>query len=707
VATNIFFSFITFCDFLCKGKHIFKLLLNTPNHNLAKLLTAAALLFITAFVAYWQVISFSNCLKWDMVDQYFPWRYHVVGCLRNGELPLWNPYNFAGYPIHADPQSGAWYMPLWLFALFGNYGPYANAVEVFLHIWLAGLGMYMLVSYLYKNHWVALIAGASYIGCGLLVGNVQHFTYIISTCWLPYVLLYFIRTLQSGGLKNPLALALFLWLFFTGGYPAFFIITAYILGIAYVIYLLRHRQNYRALLLRGSLAALVFILLASPSLVSFALYWNDTTRSGGLSLADAMFGAFRVNDVQSFFNPMLSVVKKVDTGTDVSMMNGYFGLVPLVFLIFLMPFYKRLSKTEVFILATTIICLLAAFGNTFILPVREWLFHLPGLNIFRFPAIFRLFAIVGFILTASFVMKLYEERGEKNGDWKWLLGSLGFVALVIVALSAKNTIWGSVASDFKAFRFIWSDMPGSSAAAILGGGLQLAFLALVFIFRNNLKALAFLAIANSIVFVQLNIGTTVINKESPQVIAQFLATMPQGFTIDNNRAMDNTQFTASAPLWRNLGIFYKQSSYDGNNPFRLKNFADFESLDTAKNYAGMPMFFIKKSKLNFINTPRNNLLEIEIASTEPDTLIIFHNMASNWDIKFDLMADAKNTLMSVVSGVASKEYKIKGGLITKVPVFEGKPIIRLKYKPPYVFEFFIVSVVILLLSLGAIVWYKP
>lgn len=641
-----------------------------------------------------------------MVDQYFPWRYHVVACLRNGELPLWNPYNFAGYPIHADPQSGAWYMPLWLFALFGNYGPYANAVEVFIHIWLAGLGMYLLVNYLYKNHWVALIAGASYIGCGLLVGNAQHFTYIISTCWLPYVLLYFIRTLQSAGLKNALALALFLWLFFTGGYPAFFIITAYILAIGFCIFLILHRQNYKALLLRGSLAAFVFILLAGPSVVSFALYWNDTTRSGGLSLADAMFGAFRVKDVQSFFNPMLSVVKKVDTGTDVSMMNGYFGLLPLVFLVLLLPFYKRLGKTEVFILIVTVICLLAAFGNTFIVPVREWLFHLPGLNIFRFPAIFRLFAIVGFILTASFVMKLYEERGEKSGEWKWLLGSLVFVAFVIMALSVKNIIWGSVASDFKAFRFIWSDMPGSSAAAILGGGLQLAFLTLVYIFRNNLKALAFLAIANTIVFVQLNIGTTVINKESPQVIAQFLATMPKGFTIDNSRPMGNTQFTAPAPLWRNLGVFYKQSSYDGNNPFRLTNFAVFEGSLQGKEMAALPPFSVDSAVLSFNNKGYSNSFDIEVDATGPDTLVINQNLAHHWIIKYD-MFNANASPFLAMLGQLGGDVKIKGDIITKIPLPKTKAAIKFKYNPPYVFEFFIVSMVILLLSLGTLVWYKP
>jgi hypothetical protein len=641
-----------------------------------------------------------------MVDQYFPWRYHVVSCLRNGELPLWNPYNFAGYPIHADPQSGAWYMPLWLFAPLGNYTAHANAIEVFLHIWLAGVGMYLLTRRFYGNQWIAIIAGASYVGCGLLVGNAQHFTYIISACWLPFVILYFTKTIQDKGLRNPLLLALFLWLFFTGGYPAFFIITAYILGIGFVLYWLMNWAETKEILSKTSLAAVVFVLLASPSIASFALYWNDTTRSGSVSLTDALFGPFRVADVQSFFNPMLSAVNKQNTGTDISMMNGYFGIIPLVFFGLIIPFYKQLGRRDVFLLITTIICLLAAFGDTFIIPVRAALYHLPGLGIFRFPAIFRLFAIGGFILTASFVMKLYEEQGERSGERKWLLGSLGFVALVIVALSVKGIVWGSVASDFKAFHFIWADMPGQSAAALLGGGLQLVFLSLVFFFRKNFKELAFIAIANSIVFVQLNIGTTVINKESPQVIEGFLAKMPQGPTIDNTRLMGNTHFDAPAPLWRNLGIFYRQSSFDGNNPFRLRNFAAFEASDSAKEYTNKPAFYIENDTIEFGDNIHFNRLQLSVVTDSTQTLIINQNMGLNWEIKYDLMESLSGGMPSVKAllGNTSTENKIKGGVVTRIQLSPGKSAINFKYNPPYVFEFFIISTVILLLSLGALFW---
>jgi hypothetical protein len=649
-----------------------------------------ALLFITAFAAYWQVITFGNCLKWDMVDQYFPWRYHVISCLRAGELPLWNPYNFAGYPIHADPQSGAWYMPLWLFSLFGNYTSHANAVEVFIHIWLAGVGMYLLTRRLYGNHNIALIAGASYIGCGLLVGNAQHFTYIISACWLPFVLLYFVKTIQDKGYKNPLVLALFLWLFFTGGYPAFFIITVYILAAAFIFYWIKNRAETKALLLKSGLAGLVFLLLSSPSIISFALYWNDTTRSNGLSLADALFGPFRVQDVQSFFNPMLSAIKKENTGTDLSMMNGYFGLIPLVFVLLIIPFYKQLTKRDWFIIAVTFICLLAAFGDTFFIPVRQFLFHLPGLGIFRFPSIFRLFAIIGFVLMGAGMLNIWSTVNSQLSGKKWMFGSVGIITLVIVALSLKNIEWGSVASDFRAFRFIWADLPGSSAAAVLGGGLQLVFLSFVFFFRNNLKALSFIAIANCIVFTQLNIHTTVINKESPQVIESFLAKMPHELTIDNTRAMDNAQFMAPSPLWRNLGIFYKQPSYDGNNPFRLKNFADMEQSDEIVVTGPLPMASLVD----------NTELKVEMKGygeftvhQKQRTVLFQQNTKKYWTI---------TDYWDSVEVPATVNYRAN----TFPEVKSQYGAIRYVYNPPYLRLAFWVSVLTLLGCLGFIFFYR-
>ena len=52
------------------------------------------------------VILLQHPLKYDMIDQAYPWRYFIGECLQNGNLPLWNPYQLLGrqsMPIRKVP----------------------------------------------------------------------------------------------------------------------------------------------------------------------------------------------------------------------------------------------------------------------------------------------------------------------------------------------------------------------------------------------------------------------------------------------------------------------------------------------------------------------------------------------------------------------------------------------------------------------------
>ena len=51
-------------------------------------------------------------MKWDLAEQYLPWRYFLGKSLQNGEIPFWNSFQLGGYPTFADPQSGFWYYPI-------------------------------------------------------------------------------------------------------------------------------------------------------------------------------------------------------------------------------------------------------------------------------------------------------------------------------------------------------------------------------------------------------------------------------------------------------------------------------------------------------------------------------------------------------------------------------------------------------------------
>jgi len=50
----------------------------------------------------------------DTLRQIYPWRTFVNHELKQGKIPLWNPYNFSGQPLLANLQSQVFY-PLTVF----------------------------------------------------------------------------------------------------------------------------------------------------------------------------------------------------------------------------------------------------------------------------------------------------------------------------------------------------------------------------------------------------------------------------------------------------------------------------------------------------------------------------------------------------------------------------------------------------------------
>src|SRR5215212_9500707 len=78
----------------------------------------------------------------DHFDYFQPLRWFTATELQAGHLPLWNPYNASGEPWLANPQTGVFYPPAWLFVVL----PFATAYVLFLlfHLILLGWGAYRL-----------------------------------------------------------------------------------------------------------------------------------------------------------------------------------------------------------------------------------------------------------------------------------------------------------------------------------------------------------------------------------------------------------------------------------------------------------------------------------------------------------------------------------------------------------------------------------
>ena len=106
----------------------------------------------------------------DSATQFYPWYGYLGQQLRSLEIPGWNPFQFAGTPFAADPQSGWTYLPAMV--IFGLLPiPLAVPLFLWLHIALAGLGVYLLARVLRMPAAAAAVSGVAYQLTGPVYGR--------------------------------------------------------------------------------------------------------------------------------------------------------------------------------------------------------------------------------------------------------------------------------------------------------------------------------------------------------------------------------------------------------------------------------------------------------------------------------------------------------------------------------------------------------
>lgn len=234
----------------------------------------------------------------DFSGQFVAFMGYQVARLSAGEIPLWNPYNYAGHPFLADTQSAVFYPPrLLTVALVGHHPTpgdlyAALQVEMALHVLLGTLLMYVFVRRLTAGHppgisvFGGLIAALTFGYGGYLSGYPQLQLAILEAgIWLPLVLVGLFQATRSprpGWLCVVLA-GVAMGLSLLAGHPQTSLFMLYI-ALAFLAYRLwQHTpDSWRTLGRDFALAAALFGLvaggLAAVQLLPGLEYLQHTTR---------------------------------------------------------------------------------------------------------------------------------------------------------------------------------------------------------------------------------------------------------------------------------------------------------------------------------------------------------------------------------------------------------------------------------------------
>ncbi|MEK7565574.1 MAG: hypothetical protein AAB506_00835, partial [Patescibacteria group bacterium] len=180
-----------------------------------------------------------------------PWKELVAGLLKNFQLPLWNPYNFAGTPLLANIQSSVFY-PLNLIFLLPSF-PLAWSIYILIAPVLSTVFMFLYLRNLNLQKIPAVFGAIVFALCGFNIAWLENGVLTHTLLWLPLILLSIDRK------KYLVYLIAILSSFFAGHWQTFL----YVFIFSHIYLIFRNIRSLPKFLILDS----IFLILSLPQLL--------------------------------------------------------------------------------------------------------------------------------------------------------------------------------------------------------------------------------------------------------------------------------------------------------------------------------------------------------------------------------------------------------------------------------------------------------
>jgi len=158
----------------------------------------AAILGVLIIVAFPEVVTGRRTFVFGDYGLFdYPLAYYRRQSFWRGEIPLWNPLSECGLPFVAQWNPSTFY-PLSLIYLVFPF-PVSLGYYSLAHLYLAGLGMYILASTVTSNRFAGSVAGVAFAFSGLGLNCLMRPHDVASLAWMPWVLYFVMRAWRLGG----------------------------------------------------------------------------------------------------------------------------------------------------------------------------------------------------------------------------------------------------------------------------------------------------------------------------------------------------------------------------------------------------------------------------------------------------------------------------------------------------------------------------
>lgn len=451
---------------------------------------------------------FNNNAISDGVFQYYTDKALLSRELGRGNVPLWNPYSFCGQPFAANNKSAVFY-PLNA-VLFRLMPPWrAMGISAALHLFLAGLFMYMFLRLWKLRPEACAIGAAAYMLNGWFVSYMQITSLFHAGVWAPLILCLYEISVRKGRARYAVLAGVALGIQLTAG---FLQVSAYaaVMLFAYTAWrsaaLWREQKSFAAALPPVLFAAVAVIAgagLAAVQLLPVAelLPYSNRVRS---TLAKAAGSGVTPWQLVNFFSPDFagnpSRYRFFFKAGAYLEWNAYTGVCALF--LAAAGLVSRRRGPALFFAAAGVIALLMAMGS----PVYA-LFHsfFPGGSMLRANRFLYLLPLCICVAAAVGADVFIGGTASRPMPDKWVVNRIAAACAAVAALAALSfhAAWGAIISATKIpADFLWWDERRALAAfAVFAAAAIAVFLLRKFIPRPARAALlAALVVADLILW---------------------------------------------------------------------------------------------------------------------------------------------------------------------------------------------------------------
>jgi len=368
----------------------------------------------------------------DLAAYFYPIKFSVAEALKAGELPLWDRHMATGFPVMAGFQSAVFYPP----SLFFYFLPFLAAIQLsyVFHFAVALFGGYILFrSWKYPVH-ISVISGTLFAFGGTMVSLTNLLNHFQSAVWLPWVVLFWERTILSRRWLNFVGLTALLACHLLAGSPEIFLLSIGLLVLDAI-----RLYNQQRLDKPWQVAAILFcagvavIGLTMVQLLPTGELITQSRRDHAIPAVESLGWSLRPSSLLGLLLPTLEADSSFSFGVRLLLVQGmpfllshYIGVISLFGLAAWFP-AARLNE-RVTLIGLLAISLILAFGsNTPIYPfLYEWV---PPFRVMRFPE--KYFYLTYVLLIFIVVRGLAQISNNKESRPPWLAGVVIFIAWVV------------------------------------------------------------------------------------------------------------------------------------------------------------------------------------------------------------------------------------------------------------------------------------